>query len=106
MPPCRPWALRSSRWRRVPANGSAGATPTASSPWARPSAMSSATPGTRRVAATERGGMAPCSRGVAAPEQRPGDGGYGQAMKAAVYDTTGGPDVLRYDDVPDPALQA
>jgi NADPH:quinone reductase len=50
--------------------------------------------------------MAPCSRGVAAPEQRPGDGGYGQAMKAAVYDTTGGPDVLRYDDVPDPALQA
>ncbi|HEV7757764.1 MAG TPA: quinone oxidoreductase, partial [Acidimicrobiales bacterium] len=27
-------------------------------------------------------------------------------MKAAVYDTTGGPDVLRYDDVPDPELQA
>lgn len=25
-------------------------------------------------------------------------------MKAAVYDTTGGPEVLRYDDVPDPAL--
>jgi len=27
-------------------------------------------------------------------------------MKAAVYDTTGGPDVLRYDDVPDPALHS
>jgi NADPH:quinone reductase len=26
-------------------------------------------------------------------------------MKAAVYDETGGPDVLRYDDVPDPALR-
>jgi NADPH2:quinone reductase len=25
-------------------------------------------------------------------------------MKAAVYDTTGGPEVLRYDDVPDPEL--
>jgi NADPH2:quinone reductase len=25
-------------------------------------------------------------------------------MKAAVYDTTGGPEVLRYDDVPDPVL--
>jgi NADPH:quinone reductase len=90
----------------VPVKGSAGATPTASSPWARPSATSSATLGTRRVAATERGGMGPCSRGVAAPEQRPGGGGYGQAMKAAVYDTTGGPDVLHYDDVPDPAVQA
>jgi NADPH2:quinone reductase len=33
-----------------------------------------------------------------------GDGGYGQAMKAAVYDTTGGPEVLRYDDVADPGL--
>ena len=26
-------------------------------------------------------------------------------MKAAVYDRTGGPEVLRYDDVPDPALR-
>jgi NADPH:quinone reductase len=27
-------------------------------------------------------------------------------MKAAVYDTTGGPDVFRYDDVPDPVLHS
>ena len=26
-------------------------------------------------------------------------------MKAAVYDTTGGPEVFRYDDIPEPALR-
>src|SRR5947208_3940778 len=36
MPPWSPAALRSSRWRRVCSNGVAGATPTASSPAARP----------------------------------------------------------------------
>src|ERR671911_1356118 len=49
MPPCMPAARRRSRWRRVVANGAAGATPTASSPWSWPSATRSATSGTRRV---------------------------------------------------------
>src|ERR687897_2885554 len=49
MPPCMPAARRRSRWRRVVANGAAGATPTASSPWSWPSATRSATSGTPRV---------------------------------------------------------
>src|SRR5262245_56349439 len=62
IPPCRPAAPRRSRWRRVVANGPAGATPTASSPCARPRAARSATRGTRRGGRTRTVGTGPSCR--------------------------------------------